>query len=705
MSSISDYKARRMRSEKSRRWVYVITIIAFVSMFSIGIAYGLTFRGNNGGPTTSGSTTISGTSTTIDGTSTTGYSTGGQHGTAVTLVCNPSVQMVKVNSSCTATVTNSPASAQEPTPTGTISFGSSPAGEFQAESCAQSGGSLLCSVKYAPSLGSEGSIGLTATYPGDTIHSGSSGTFSLHATKRPAAVAVSCLPLQVPVNVKAGCTAKVSDSGGGIQALPSGDVLFIANQYGSFSPSGCALNHGFCSVAFTPAPGNEGIIPISAAYGGDQDHTSGSGSNPDSLAAAKRSSESTIVCNPAQVVNGGQSICTATVADATTAGTPIPPSGTFTFASSIKGVTFNPPSCSLTQSSKNASACLTQFTPASGALAQQGVSGSYSGDGDHTTSSAPSFTVTSKARGSATSLTCSASSVQVGAPISCSVLVVDTGQGTPINPVGKITLSSNSSGTFFPSPCYLSSEKCAFSYTPASGSEGINLITASYGGDSNHASSSAFGTVAVLQRPSSLTITCSPSTLPVGVTTNCSAVVSDQGVSTGQTVPQGTVEFFASGGSFSPATSCQLLGGSCSVNFTPAGGSEGSIGVSGNYLGDADHSPRSAAPYTIIATQRTVDISLSCSPSSVLGSQTSTCTVTVTDTSPGSPLDPTGTVTFSDNAGGSFVPVSCNLSGGSCTVTYNSPLVVVPTTVTITATYSGDTDHAGGSASTTIQVT
>jgi hypothetical protein len=62
-------------------------------------------------------------------------------------------------------------------------------------------------------------------------------------------------------------------------------------------------------------------------------------------------------------------------------------------------------------------------------------------------------------------------------------------------------------------------------------------------------------------------------------------------------------------------------------------------------------------------------------------------------------------VHFSDDAGGGFSTVDCTLSGGSCSVAYTAPLVLGPTSVTITATYSGDTDHSAGSDMTSVSVT
>src|SRR5439155_3984556 len=83
-----------------------------------------------------------------------------------------------------------------------------------------------------------------------------------------------------------------------------------------------------------------------------------------------------------------------------------------------------------------------------------------------------------------------------------------------------------------------------------------------------------------------------------------------------------------------------------------------------------------------------------------------TCQATVTDTSPGTPITPTGTVTWSSSAAGTFSPSnSCTLSGAgaaaTCIITYTpSP----QGTQVNTATYQGDTDHFGSSGSTELAV-
>jgi hypothetical protein len=78
--------------------------------------------------------------------------------------------------------------------TGQVSFTSDGQGAFGAVRCghgnrgnddASTGGgsqgpSLVCTVKYTPSA--TGTQTITATYPGDTYHSSSSGTFQISVT-------------------------------------------------------------------------------------------------------------------------------------------------------------------------------------------------------------------------------------------------------------------------------------------------------------------------------------------------------------------------------------------------------------------------------------------------------------------------------------------------------------------------------------------
>jgi hypothetical protein len=105
------------------------------------------------------------------------------------------------------------------------------------------------------------------------------------------------------------------------------------------------------------------------------------------------------------------------------------------------------------------------------------------------------------------------------------------------------------------------------------------------------------------------------------------------------------------------------------------------------------------APQVVIPTTTTVN----CNPSTVIIGSSSTCTATLSGSSP------TGAVIWSDGgAGGTFSSSgSCTLSpsttsSSTCGVTYTPP--ASPGSVTITASYSGDSSHAASSGTSALAV-
>lgn len=91
--------------------------------------------------------------------------------------------------------------------------------------------------------------------------------------------------------------------------------------------------------------------------------------------------------------------------------------------------------------------------------------------------------------------------------------------------------------------------------------------------------------------------------------------------------------------------------------------------------------------------------SVSCAPAIVTAGSSSTCTATVTDTSSGTPITPSGTVAFSASKAGIFSSATCNLSGSgttaTCAVTFTPAKAGL---YKIVASYAGDAGHLGSSA-------
>jgi hypothetical protein len=102
-------------------------------------------------------------------------------GTATSVACNPATFPAGGSTTCTVTVTDLANSGNFPA--GSVAFGISTYGEygtFTPPSCALSSGS--CSVSFRPSDNSVGTIGITASYPGDSSHYMSSGSTTVSVT-------------------------------------------------------------------------------------------------------------------------------------------------------------------------------------------------------------------------------------------------------------------------------------------------------------------------------------------------------------------------------------------------------------------------------------------------------------------------------------------------------------------------------------------
>jgi uncharacterized repeat protein (TIGR01451 family) len=141
-------------------------------------------------------------------------------------------------------------------------------------------------------------------------------------------------------------------------------------------------------------------------------------------------------------------------------------------------------------------------------------------------------------RSTGTSLACMPSVVQVGSASTCTATVTDTDTGTTSTPAGTVSFSSDGSGSFSNSgSCTLSAGSCHVDYTPSAVGSGAHKITASYGGDSTHATSTdnkLVGTIAPPPTSADLKITgsASASSVQTGVAVTYTYSVTNQGPAT-----------------------------------------------------------------------------------------------------------------------------------------------------------------------------
>ena len=236
---------------------------------------------------------------------------------------------------------------------------------------------------------------------------------------------------------------------------------------------------------------------------------------------------------------------------------------------------------------------------------------------------------------------------------------------------------------------------------------GVVYCVAGLGGPTNTQTNAVYFAFVtqVTQDVTSTFVTCSPSFIAASQPTQCTATVTD--TSATPISPGGTVTFSGnSSGSFDPSNTCELSStgsstASCAstVSYIPSAGAEGSHTITGTYSGEPAHLGSSGTT-SLTVGKRTSSTTVNCSK--VKGNIV--CTVTVTDTAPGTPVTPTGTVSMGSTGTGTFT--NCALSGtgssAACTVTY-TPGKGKTGIITITGTFGGDRDHLGSSGSTTVR--
>src|SRR5437667_4347297 len=264
------------------------------------------------------------------------------------------------------------------------------------------------------------------------------------------------------------------------------------------------------------------------------------------------------------------------------------------------------------------------------------LTATYGGDCNFNTSTSPGAPHQVNVRPTTTTVNCTPASVPVGSPTSCTATVTDTGPGTAITPTGTVSFASSGAGTFGSSSCGLSgsgnSATCSVTYTPSA--VGTHTITASYSGDTTHATSSGTFDVTVIKHGTTTDVSCTPATAPVGSATSCTATVTDP-APVSASAPTGTVRFTSCGGTLSssrcpPRRSSDLLSGSgntatCSVTYTPSAVATHTITAS--YSGDTTHAMSSGTTVVTALTHATTT-GVNCMPASVpVGSATS-CTET-----------------------------------------------------------------------------
>jgi hypothetical protein len=292
--------------------------------------------------------------------------------------------------------------------------------------------------------------------------------------------------------------------------------------------------------------------------------------------------------------------------------------------------------------------------------------------------------------GSATTVSCSPSSINTGKSATCTATVKTN---TP-TPTGRVSFKSTggSAGSFNHSGCTLSrlsstSATCHVSFTPQQRMS--YTITARYGGDNNHGSGAGTTVVDTPRDGTTTKVSCAPNPVTAVSKSVCTVIVT--GRATHNTGPSLTI---------SPAVANQPTAGACTQ--TVQGNTEvcsfgltipasGTYTVTAAFAGDSLDAPSDAS--TKLAVDAAVTATtVVCSPATIFADQTSACTANVSGIVGTAAAPP---VVFSANGTGwSFAGEACATAGATetCSATFTPGLAGA---VKVDASFAGNAGNTG----------
>jgi hypothetical protein len=292
---------------------------------------------------------------------------------------------------------------------------------------------------------------------------------------------------------------------------------------------------------------------------------------------------------------------------------------------------------------------------------------------------------------STTTLQASPTSANTGQSVTLTATV--TSQSGTNTPTGTVTFYTGS--TSLGTATLGSTGTATFSTTTLP--VGSDSITASYGGDSNDASSTSPPvnvTITSAAAPTNTVLTSSATTINSGQSVTFTATVSPQ---SGTNVPTGTVTFLDGTTSLGTAT-LNAVGVATLTTTTLAAGTQS---ITASYGGDSKDSSSLSQAVSVIVGQSTVGTktTLSASATQITSGQSVTFTATVAPQS-GSNVA-TGTVTFLDGT----TTLGTGTLNASGTATFSTSSLPVGTHA-ITASYGGDSkDNSSLSNAVSVVVT
>ncbi len=455
----------------------------------------------------------------------------------------------------------------------------------------------------------------------------------------------------------------------------------------TFSDSGGELCTGtldesspdVASCSYTPTSANP-TDSITAGYIGDDSYQGSFSPTALSQEVDMDGTSTALVVSPGTPVVGQSVTLTATVsADAPGSGTP---TGTVTFSGSDGTLCSGP----VTLSDGTAS-CSVSYP----AVTTDNFTADYSGDSNFSSSSGVSSVTVGQASTS-TAISPSDAAPVVGEQVTytATVSVNPPGSGTP---TGTVDFSGNAGTLCSAISLSGSTATCTTAYS----APGSDSVSATYSGDSDFSgSSSASTSVTIGQDTTTTTASASPSPSVVGQSVTLSATVAV--VAPGAGTPTGTVSFSDGAGALCSAPLNASSPDVASCTYEPSTTTSADT-ITADYGGDANDNASSDSTTESVAPAATTTV-LSATASPVVG-QSVTYSATVAAAPPGSGT-PTGTVAFTQ--GSTVLCAASPLSVSSPDTATCSTSYPAPTTVSVSAAYSGDAnfDASSGTKSVTV---
>ena len=611
--------------------------------------------------------------------------------TSTTITLNQNTISAGGQVALVATVIDS--SSSSVTPAGSIMWSDgNGGGSFSSTFCDLSSGT--CTVSYTSSVSAQSVITITATYSGDATHQTSSATLSLGTLAiHPTSVAITPNSASFAPGNAITLTSTVSDTSNS-PTTPNGNISWSdGSSGGSFSTSTCTLSSGTCTTSYTPPTGAPNSITITATYGGDSKHQTNSATSQLSQGALDTSSVLVTSSAPA-ISSGGQVTITVTVTD-TTVSQNIP-TGTITLDDGNAGGIFSSTSCNL-----QSGVCNVTYTASSNIQGSISITARYGGDAIHSTNSGTLSLISSALAPTTITISPNPASYVSGDTLTFTATVTDT-SNSQNTPTGIVSWSDgNTGGVFGTSSCTLASGTCTTSYTPATNSPEDVTITATYGGDGTHQTNAGTSALTINAiHATTLSVTPNPASVSPGGSVTFTATVTDS--SSSPIAPTSSVSWSdGNGGGIFDQASCTLSSGACTVSYTPSTNAPNAITITASYNGDDTHQASTGASQLTTNVLHPTTASITPNPATFTAGTPVTFTVTISDTTvPTSSM--IGIVKWTDNgAGGSFSPDACIISNNHCSLDYTPPSNPSDS-ITITASYAGDSTHSASSATSSL---